>query len=101
MKDPLHGGTKCVVVLVQWSGVLGLARQFELLSGCQQWFDRLVAQHDQRSERSESLWNHLIPACFANPADDVLAPQFFQVVGRPEGTTGACFLLAERLDLPG
>ena len=81
MKHSLHGRAEVRVVLVQWSGVLCLSRRPEVLSSGQQRSDCLAAQHNQRSKGSQSLGDHFVAMRFANPSDDVLAAQFFQIVG--------------------
>jgi hypothetical protein len=56
------------------------------LSGSQEGFDSFVSEDEQRSHRAEPGWEGLVAAGVADPADEVFAAEFLQII---PGMTGA------------
>ena len=67
----------------------------EWLSGGEEGFDGFVSEDEQRSHRSETGWERLVAAGVADPADDLFAAEFLQIIGGVAGTVLAWALLAE------
>ena len=58
----------------------------ERSSGGQEGFDSFVSEDEQRSHRSEPGRERLVAAGVADPADDLFAAEFLQII---RGVTGA------------
>ena len=101
MKDALHGGSQVLVVAVDGPWILSSAGWRDFLCGGEQWFDGLVAEHEQRGDRSQSGRHRLIAASRADPADDLFAAEFLQIVRCLAGTVGGQTLIAGRANLIG
>src|SRR6476620_419158 len=66
VKDALHGGSQVLVVAVDGPWILSSAGWRDFLCGGEQWFDGLVAEHEQRGDRSQSGRHRLIAASRAD-----------------------------------
>src|SRR5438094_10675638 len=86
MEDALHCNFDSVVVRVDRFWVMRPAGWVEKLSGGQEGFDSFVSEDEQRSHRSEPSWERLVAAGMADPADDLFAAEFLQIIG---GVAGA------------
>src|SRR5947209_18216665 len=91
MEDALHCNFDSVVVRVDRFWVMRPAGWVERLSGGQEGFDSFVSEDEQRSHRSEPGWERLVAAGVADPADDVFAAEFLQII---PGMAGAVMALA-------
>src|SRR6202030_1814066 len=58
-------------------------------------FDSFVAEDEQRSHRSEPSWQRLVAAGVADPADDVFAAEFLQIIPGMAGAVLAWGLFTE------
>jgi hypothetical protein len=67
----------------------------ESLSGGQEGFDSFVSEDEQRSHRSEPGWERLVAAGMGDPADDVFAAEFLQVISGVAGAVLARALFTE------
>ena len=67
----------------------------EWLSGGQQGFDGFVSEDEQRGHRSEPGWQRLVAAGVADPADDVFAAEFLQIISGVAGAVLGWALLTE------
>ena len=102
MKDALHGEPQVLVVAID--GPMGFAPPrvgADVLSGGEQRFDGFVAEHEQGSDRPQTGRKGLVAARRADPADDLFAAEFLQIVGGLAGTVGGWALIAERANLIG
>src|SRR5258706_14218050 len=86
MEDAFHCNFDSVVVRVDRFWVMRPAGWVERLSGGEEGFDSFVSEDEQRSHRSEPGWKRLVPAGVADPADDLFAAEFLQII---RGVTGA------------
>ena len=57
------------------------APRAEWLSGGEQGSDGFVAQDEECSHRPQTGWQRLVAAGVADPADDVFAAEFLQIIG--------------------
>ena len=80
MEDALHGKVYGLVVVVDRFWVVGTTGWVERLRGGKEGFDRLVAQNHQSGHRPETARQWLVAAGVADPAHDVLAAKFLQVI---------------------
>ena len=85
MEDALHGDVYGVVVAVDRFWVVWSTGWMERFSGGE-GFDRLVAQNHQSGHRPDTARQRLVAAGVADPAHDVLAAKFLQVIS---GLAGA------------
>ena len=86
MEDTLHGSSDGIVVGVDRFWVVRAARWAEWLSGGEQGFDGFVSENEQRSHRPETGWQRLVAAGVADPADDLFAAEFLQIISGVAGT---------------
>src|SRR5207302_6672596 len=80
MEDAFHYNFNSVLVRVDRFWVMRPAGWVERLSGGQEGFDSFVSEDEQRSHRSEPGWERLVAAGVADPADDVFAAEFLQII---------------------
>src|SRR5438105_13526100 len=97
MEDALHCNFDSVVVRVDRFWVMRPAGWVERLSGGQEGFDSFVSEDEQRSHRSEPGWERLVAAGVADPADDVFAAEFLQIIRGVAGAILARAILARAL----
>ena len=62
------------------------ALRLEWLSGGEQGFDGFVAENEEGSDRPETGQERLVAAGVADPADDVFAAEFLQIISSLAGT---------------
>src|SRR5712671_5106523 len=86
MEDPLHGRLNGIVVEIDGLWIVCAARGSEWLSGGEQGFDGFVVEDEERGHRLETGLHRLVAASVADPADDVLAAEFLQIIGGGAGT---------------
>ena len=86
MEDALHGDVYGVVVAVDRFWVVRTTGWAERLSGSKEGFDSFVAENQQGGHRPETARQRLVPAGMADPAHDVLAAKFLQIIS---GLAGA------------
>ena len=101
MKDALHSDPQVLVMAIDGAWFLASMGWGDLLSGGEQRFDGFVAKHEQCSDRPQTGRKGLVAARRTDPADDLFASEFFQIVGCVAGTVGGRALIAERADLSG
>jgi len=93
MEDAFHCNSDGLVVDVDRFSVVGTAGWVERLSGGQEGFDRFVSEDEQRRHRSEPGWERFVAAGAADPADDLFAAEFLQIIrGMAGGRTGMGFV---------
>ena len=80
MEDAFHCNSDSVVVSVDRFWVVRPAGWVERLSGGQKGFDSFVSEDEQRSHRFKPGWKWLVAAGVADPADDVFAAEFLQII---------------------
>jgi hypothetical protein len=97
VEDSLHGEADCIVVIVDGSWILRLARRSEFLCSGEERPDGFVSKHDQGGHRLEPAGHCLVPAGLADPADDLLATELLQIIG---GATGIILGLVEFSQYP-
>src|SRR5437868_9192613 len=95
MEDALHCNFDSVVVRVDRFWVMRPAGWVERLSGGQKRFDSFVSEDEQRRHRSEPGWERLVAAGVADPANDVFAAEFFQIIRGMAGAVLARTLFTE------
>ena len=95
MEDAFHGNSDSVVVSVDRFWVVRPAGWVERLSGGQEGFDSFVSEDEQRRHRSEPGWERLVAAGVADPADDVFAAEFLQIIPGMAGAVLAWALFTE------
>jgi hypothetical protein len=95
MEDTFHCDIDSVVVRVDRFWVMRPAGWVERLSGSQEGFDSFVSEDEQRSHRSEPGWERLVAAGVADPADDVFAAEFLQIIPGMAGAVLAWALFTE------
>src|SRR5215475_4192966 len=88
MKDALHSNGYGVVVEIDRFWVVCSTGWAERLSGSEEGLDSLVAENDQGCHRPETGREGLVASGVANPADDVLAAKFLQIVSGVPGPYG-------------
>ena len=86
MEDAPHGRLDGIVVEIDRFWVVCAARAAEWLSGSEQGFDGFVAQDEERCHRPEAGQQRLVAAGVADPADDVFAAEFLQIISGVAGT---------------
>jgi hypothetical protein len=86
MEDATHGRLDGIVVEIDWFWVVCAARGAQWLSGSEQGFDGFVAQDEERCHRPEAGQQRLVAASVADPADDVFAAEFLQIISGVAGT---------------
>ena len=86
MEDASHGRLDGTVVEIDRFWIVCAARGAEWLSGSEQGFDGFVAQDEERGHRPEAGLQRLVAAGVADPADDVFAAEFFQIISGGAGT---------------
>ena len=86
MEDPSHGRLDGMVVAIDRFWVVCAARGSEGLSGSEERFDGFVAQDEERGHRPETGRQRLVAAGVVDPADDVFAAEFFQIISGEAGT---------------
>ena len=86
MENAFHCNFDSVVVRVDRFWVMCPAGWVERLSGGQEGFDSFVSEDEQRSHGSESAWKRLVSARVTDPADDLFAAEFLQII---RGVTAA------------
>src|SRR3984893_741091 len=86
MEDPLHGRLNGIVVEIDGLWIVFAARGSEWLSGGEQGLDGFVVEDEERGHRLETGLHRLVAAGVADPADDVLAAEFLQIIGGGAGT---------------
>jgi len=80
---------------------LGTAGWVERLSGGQEGFDRFASEDEQRRHRSEPGWERFVAAGAADPADDLFAAEFLQIIRGMAGAVLAWALFAECAHVSG
>ena len=95
MEDAFHCNFDSVVVRVDRFWVMRPAGGVERFSGGQEGFDSFVSEDEQRSHRSEPGWERLVAAGVADPADDVFAAEFLQIIPGMAGAVLAWALFTE------
>ena len=80
MEDASHGGLDGCVVAIDRFWVVRSARRAEWLSCSEQGFDGFVAQDEERCHRPEAGQQRLVAAGMADPADDVFAAEFLEII---------------------
>src|SRR5205085_6999544 len=95
MEDALHCNFDSVVVRVDRFRVVRPAGWVVRLSGGQEGSDSFVSEDEQRSHRSEPGWERLVAAGVADPADDVFAAEFLQIIRVMAGAILAWALFTE------
>ena len=92
MEEAFHSSSNGLVVGVDWFLVERCAGWAERLSGGEEGFDSFVSEDEQRSHRSEPSWKRLVPAGVADPADDLFAAEFLQILRGDGGRIGMGFV---------
>src|SRR5437899_2838095 len=95
MKDACHCNCYGLVVGVDRFWVVRPAGWMKRLSGGEEGFDSFVSEDEQRGRRSEPGWERLVTAGVADPADDLFAAEFLQVIGGGAGAVLAWALFTE------
>ena len=96
-----HGGSEVQVVAIDGPWFLPSVGWGDFLSGGEQRPDSLVAKHEQGSDRSQTGRKGLVATRRTDPADDLFAAEFFQIVGCLAGAVGGWALIAECANLNG
>ncbi len=86
MEDALHGKLQGVIVGIDRFGIVGAALWMKGLGGGGERFDRLVAENDERSHRSETAGERFVATRAADAVNDVFATELFQIIGGVSGT---------------
>jgi len=93
VEDALHGDVYGVVVVVDRFWVVGTTGWVDRLRGGKEGFDSLVTQNHQSGHRPETARQRLVTAGVADPAHDVLAAKFLQVISGLAGAVVSLGLL--------
>ena len=96
MEDAVHCSLNGMVVGVDWFRVERATGGTQRLGGCEQGLDGLVSEHHQRGDRPKTGWGCLVAPAVADPANDLFAAQFLQVIGGVARAVGEKVLLAEQ-----
>jgi len=88
MEDALHCDSDGLVVGIDGFWVVGAASWAEGSSGGEQGVDGFVLQDEQRSHRTEAGRERLVAAGVADPANDVFAAKFLQIISGMTGAVG-------------
>ena len=86
MEDALHCNGYGAVVEIDRFWVVCATGWAERLSSSEEGLDSFVAENDQGCHRPETAREGLVASGVADPAHDVLAAKFFQIIS---GLTGA------------
>ena len=86
MEDTVHGNSDGVVVGVDRFWVVRAAGWAEWLSGGEKGFDGFVSQNEQRGHRPQTSWQRFVAAGVADPANDLFAAEFLQIICGVTGT---------------
>ena len=86
MEDTSHGSLDGIVVEIDRFWIVCAACGAEWLSGSEQGFDGFVAENEERRHRPETGQQRLVTAGVADPADDVFAAEFLQIISGVAGT---------------
>ena len=86
MEESSHGRLNGIVVEIDGLWILCAARGTEWLSGSEQGFDGFIAQDEEGGHCSKTGLHRLVAAGVADPADDVFAAEFFQIISGVAGT---------------
>jgi len=95
MEDAFHCNSDGLVVGVDRFWVVRPACWVASLSGGQEGFDSFVSEYEQRGDRSEPSGKRLVEAGVADPADDVFAAEFLQIIRGVAGAVLAWALFTE------
>jgi hypothetical protein len=95
MEDAFHCNSDSMVVSVDRFWVVRPAGWVERLSGGQEGFDSFVSEDEQRSHCSEPGWERLVATGVADPADDLFAAEFLQIIRGVAGAVLAWALFTE------
>src|SRR6478672_8987542 len=95
MEDAFHCNFDSVAVRIDRFWVMRPAGWVERLSGGQEGFDSFVSKDEQRSHRSEPGGERLVAAGVADPADDLFAAEFLQIIPGMAGAVLAWVLFTE------
>jgi hypothetical protein len=101
MEDAVHCNSNGFVMGVDRFWVMRRAGWVERLSGGQEGFDSFVSEDEQRSHGSEPGWKRLVPARVTDPADDLFAAEFLQIIRGVTGAVLAGALFTECADANG
>ena len=80
MEDAVHCNSNGSVMGVDRFWVVRRACWVASLRGGEKGFDSFVSEDEQRSHRSEPGRERLVAAGVADPADDVFAAEFLQII---------------------
>jgi len=86
MEDAFHGCLDGIVVSIDRFWVVCSALRPQWLSGSEQGFDGFVAENEEGSHSPETGQERLVAAGVADPADDVFAAEFLQIISSVAGT---------------
>ena len=95
MEDAFHRNVDSVVVRVDRFWVMRPAGWVARLSGGEQGFDGFVAENEEGSHSPETGQQRLVAAGVADPADDVFAAEFLQIIPGMAGAVLAWALFTE------
>ena len=101
MEDALHRDLDCAVVGIDGFGVVCASGWAEGLSGSEQGLDGLASQDDQRGHRSQAGRKWFIAAGVADPANDLFAAKFLQIIGSVARAVLKRTLIAEQAHASG
>ena len=95
MEDAVHCNSNGSVMGVDRFWVVRRACWVASLRGGEKGFDSFVSEDEQRSHRSEPGRERLVAAGVADPADDVFAAEFLQIIRSVAGAVLAWALFTE------
>ena len=101
MEDAVHCSSNGFVMGVDRFWVMRRAGWVERLSGGQEGFDSFVSEDEQCSHGSEPGWKRLVPVRVTDPADELFAAEFLQIIRGMTGTVLAWALFTECADANG
>jgi hypothetical protein len=101
MEDALHREPQVIVVAIDGSWILSAMAGGDVLGGREQWFDGFVAENVERSDGPQAGGDRFVATGHADPADDLFAAEFLQIVSGLAGTVGRWVLLIECANLSG
>jgi hypothetical protein len=85
MEDALHRNSDGMVVGVDRFWVVRAAGWAEWLSGGEEGFDSFVSKDEERGHRPQTGRERLVATGMADPADDLFAAKFLEIVGGMSG----------------
>jgi len=85
MEDAFHCSSNGLVVGVDWFWVVRSAGWAEWLSRGEEWFDSFVSENEERGHCPQTRRERLVATGMADPADDLFATKFLQIVGGMSG----------------